>query len=150
MLIRGSSFLWVLLVHHPRAIAPALIHLHQRPLDARREVAQQNVAGRMYSQRRSDQKQKRRGAGEFAAGEVSVAREFAVLLMPADSRPVVEPLQRQVNVLVGLQLQDGEPAIEGAGEHVEHGAIGSRERWNLGVHEAAIEPLVDYANRARN
>src|ERR1022692_3584558 len=103
MLIRGSSFLWVLLVHHPHAIAPALIHLHQRPLDARREVAQQNVAGRMYSQRRSDQKQKRRwegfpataeptkkkggGGGGVRGGEISLGGEIPRVVGPRGPPP---------------------------------------------------------------
>jgi len=34
--------------------------------------------------------------------EISVAREFAVLLMPAHPRPVIQPLQRQMDVLIGF------------------------------------------------
>ena len=62
----------------------------------------------MHPQRRGDQEQQRWRAGELASGKVAVAGELAVLLMPAHPRPIVESLQRQVNVLIGLQFQNSQ------------------------------------------
>jgi len=61
-------------------------------------------------ERRIEQRQR---VGEFAAGEIAVPGEALVELVPADPRPVVEALQRQVNVFVGLEFQDGQTARRG-------------------------------------
>src|SRR5271167_307765 len=102
----------------------------------------------MGAQGGGDEVEKGRRFGKLTAGEVAVADEAAVLLVPAHARPVVEALEREMNVLVGLQLEDGEAAIEGAGEDVDHGAVGGGEGGNLRVDEALVEPLVDGANVA--
>ena len=79
----------VLAIHHVNAIAPALVDLNQRPLDPRREIAQQRVSRGMNPQSRSDQVEQRRRAGNVSSGEISIAGELAVLLVPADPRPIV-------------------------------------------------------------
>jgi len=137
-------------MHHPHAVPPALIHLHQRPVDLGREVAQQHIGSGMYAEGGRNQKHQRRLVGEFASGEVALTREFAALLVPAHARPVVEPLQRKVDVLVGFKFKNGEAAVESTGQHVEHGAVGGGERRHLRVDKSRIQPLVDGAHVARD
>jgi hypothetical protein len=39
-------------------------------------------------------------------------------------------LQREVDVVLGLEFEDGESAVEGADEHVDYRAIGGGESGN--------------------
>src|SRR5439155_23275345 len=67
-------------------------------------------------------------------------------MLPGYSRPVINPLQRQVNVLVRLQLEHGEPACSRQREHINHGAIGSRKRRHLRIAPSRIELIVQPAD----
>src|SRR5271165_245160 len=104
----------------------------------------------MGSEGWSDEIEQRRRVGELTAGEVSVAHEASVLLVPAHARPVVEALEREMDVFVGFELEDGETTVKSAGEHVDHGAVGGGEGGHLRVHEATVETLVDGADVAGN
>ena len=75
----------------------------------------------MSSQSRSYEIQQRRRGREFATAEVTVLHEASFILVITHARPVVEALYREMNVFVGFQLEDGEAAIERAGQHVDHG-----------------------------
>src|ERR1039458_1728932 len=86
--------------------------------------------------------------GELASGEIAVAEEASVLLVPAHAGPVVEALEREMNVFVGLELEDGEATVVGAGEHVDHGAIAGGEGGHLRIDEALVEAPVDGADIA--
>src|SRR5664279_5034146 len=55
-----------------------------------------------------------------------------------------------MDVLVGLEFEDSETAVEGAGEHVDHGAVGGGEGGNLRVDEALVEAFVDGADVAND
>src|SRR6516162_6233471 len=54
------------------------------------EVAQQGICRWMRAESRGDEIEQWRDAGEFASGEVGVADEASVLLMPAHAGLVVE------------------------------------------------------------
>ena len=77
-------------------------------------------------------------------------REAAILLVPADAGPVVEALQHQMKVVIGLQFENGETAVDGQAQHVEHGAIGSSKGGYLRVNVSRIQALVDRAHVARD
>ncbi len=59
---------------------------------------------------RGNQQQPRRFVPQAHAGKVSGAVKFAALDVPAYPHPVIEGLQRQVNVFRSLQLDDGKTA----------------------------------------
>src|SRR5271168_856831 len=73
-----------------------------------------------------------------------------MLLMPAHTGPIVQPLQRQMDVLVRFQLQDGQPAIQRARQHVEHGAIDGGKGWRLRIDKASVETLIKATNILRD
>jgi len=136
----------VFAINDADGVAPALVDLDHAPLDLRRDVTEKSVGGRMGAQAGSDEIEKRWRVGEFAAGEVTIAEKAAIELVPANADPVVEALEREVDVFVGLQFEDGEATVEGAGENVDHSAVGRGEGGHLRVPEARIEALVDGAD----
>ena len=60
-----------------------------------------------------DQEQQRRQRREFAAAEISEFEELTALVMPLDACPIVQALKRQMNVLIGLEFDNGEAAVAG-------------------------------------
>ena len=69
-------------------------------------------------------------------------------VMVADADPVVEALEGEVEVIVGLEFDDGEAAgfrTGGAGdaEEVEHAAVGGGDGGDLGVDVGGVEVGVD-------
>ena len=60
--------------------------------------------------------------------------------MPFNPHPVIQRLQRQMNVLIHLQLNHRETSIRRHAQKVEQAAIAcTRNRWNLCVHMLRIE-----------
>src|ERR1019366_596720 len=100
--IRGRRHFWVFAVDYAHTFSPALIDLYHRPFDSWGKVAQKNVGRRMGAEGGGYEVEQRRGVGEFASGEVAVAEEASILLVPAHAGPVVEALQREMNVFVGF------------------------------------------------
>ena len=94
---------------------------------------------------------RRGGSGRnFDARKVAVASEgrerrggsgdgLAVGVEGAHAHPVVEGLQRKVQVLVGFQFQDHEARVAVEREQVEHTAIAAGERGNLVVDQIAAQ-----------
>jgi len=78
----------------------------------------------MHVQRRSDEQQQRRFWRQFLARKISEAPEFAPRMMPRNARPVIQPLQRQMNIFIRLQFNYGQPFLASGYQHVDHGAIG--------------------------
>jgi len=66
--------------------------------------------------------------------------------MPLNSRPVVQTLQRQVNVLIRFQFQDGEPSFERQRQHIDHRPVCRGKRRDLRIHGLGCKPLVDHAD----
>ena len=69
-------------------------------------------------------------------------------VMGAHTHPVVEPLQGEVQVFVGLELDDCEAAVTGDAEQVEHAAVAGRECRHLGVDVVGIEVGVEHRHIA--
>ncbi|MGC1449430.1 MAG: hypothetical protein WA830_05265 [Candidatus Sulfotelmatobacter sp.] len=66
--------------------------------------------------------------------------------MPRNPRPVVETLERQMDVFVGFQFDAGQAAVMRGGQHVDHGPVGGGECGNLRIEQARIQALVDDAD----
>jgi len=80
------------------------------------------------------------GSGEeLDAREVAAAGEFAGAVEGADAGPVVEGLEGEVEVVVGLEFEDGEAALASDGEEVEEGAAGCGRCEGLGVDGGGAE-----------
>src|SRR5690242_6413092 len=94
--------------YYPQPLSPAFVNARQHPVNRRRDIAEQRVGGRMNVQRGGDQEQQRLLGRELVSGEVSEALKFAASLVPDDPRPVIQPLERQMDDLVGLEFDDSQ------------------------------------------
>src|ERR1700738_2265584 len=130
--------------------APAFVEGQERPVDAGGEVAEDGFGGGVDAQGGGDEVKAGSIGRKAETGEVTVALELAeaeggagcrvggLEVVPADADPVVEALQREVEVVVGFEFDDGEAAGlraggAGDGEQVEHAAVGGGGGGGLGV-----------------
>src|SRR3954467_8646549 len=105
---RARHELTALAEDHPQTFPPILIHAQQSPLDLRRKVFHLRVCCGMNLQGRRRKKQQRRLDRELPSGKITELLELAALMMPVHSRPVVQALHRQMQILTGFDLDDGE------------------------------------------
>ena len=84
------------------------------------------------------------------AGEVAEFQELAAFMVPGDPGPVVETLQREMDVFVGLEFDDHETVGSSAGKDVNHGAVGSRESRHLAVNTGWIETVIEHVDVGGN
>src|SRR5208337_142102 len=92
--------------HYTQSTPPAFGQAHADDFHFRRKIALQDVRGGMKMQRGGDQINQRRGWLEFQAREITVTRKVSLGLMPADARPIVRGLHRQIHVLRGFEFQN--------------------------------------------
>src|SRR5271168_3700414 len=97
----------------------------------------------MKSKSRGDDIHNRRSGLKFNAGEIAVTSDVAVRLMPANARPVVGGLQGQVDILGGLQFQDGQAARARDAQQVKYAVTSGSLRENLFVDVIGIEHGID-------
>src|ERR1700682_4362907 len=91
--------------HDFYSLAPALVNSHKFPFNFRRQIAQQRIGRGTHMRRWCDEKQQR----FFAAFEISKAGKFASGMMPLDSRPIVQTLERQAGMFLLPSFQHCEP-----------------------------------------
>lgn len=104
---------------------PVFVESDQFPGDGGREVAEDRLVGWMDVEGGSDEAEERvvgREAGLLRIGKVAAVGDGAGLMQAADAGPVIEGLEREVEVIVGLDFEDGEAAPAGDGEEVEESA----------------------------
>ena len=101
----------------------------------------------MELQSRGHQQQLRRRRLQGQAGKVAEAAQLAPLLMPAHPQPVVEPLEGQVQVGRGLELDDHELPLASCAQQVGHAALAARQRRHLAVEPPRGEPRVNRLRR---
>jgi len=94
----------------------------------------------------SDQKQQGLSRTEFAKWKVSEALELAASMVPGHARPIVQTLQGQVNVFIGLEFDDTEPARAGDGQHINHGAVGGGKSGYLGIETCRFQLFLHGSN----
>ena len=82
-----------------------------------------------------------RGAGVRARGGCLGSSRGAgrCEVVVADADPVVETLEGEVQILRGFEFEDGEAAVAGDGEEVEHAAVACLEGGDLGVDVGGVE-----------
>ena len=93
----------------------------------------------MDAQRRRHHKQQRRLGRQFNTGKITVLAELSALVVPLYPRPVVEPLQGQMDILMRLELEHSQPALAGGGQHIDHGAVAGGEGGHLRIHMPRVE-----------
>ena len=98
-----------------------------------RKVPQYRLIGRMEIERGRDQQQARRVGTQRNTGEISAAFELAPFQVPFDAHPVIQGLQRQMNVLAGFNFDDHQPAVVVRGENIQNAASAGRELRGLAV-----------------
>jgi len=76
-----------------------------------RKVPQYRLVGRVKIERGCDQQQARRVGAQRNARKISAAFELAAFQVPFDPHPVIQSLQRQVDVLASFYLDHHQPAV---------------------------------------
>src|ERR1700690_828714 len=70
--------------------------------------------------------------------------------MPPDAKPVIHGLNRQLDILGCLQLDDYEAAASSDSQQIENASVSSRKGGHLGVEiswvELCVEPCGIFAN----
>src|SRR5258708_24162272 len=130
--------------------APAFVNSHELPLNFGRKIAQQRIGRRMNMQCRSHQIQQRLCVRQLAAFEISEAREFAARMVPLDARPVVQPLEWEMNILVSFQFHDSQPPCLCGHEHVDHGPVCCGKRRHLGIPARRLQSPLDHTHVAHH
>ena len=109
----------------------------------------------MVTQSRRNKIELRRRGGEAHAGEVAVALELAqpegrraggirgLQVVPAYANPIIEPLQCEVQVVVGLQLDHGQPSVAVDREQIERAAVRRGEGRDLREDVRGIKVCLD-------
>ena len=71
-------------------------------------------------------------------------------MVPFHTRPVVQPLQRQVDVFVGFQFHHRQAARMRGGEHIDHGPVRGGKRRNLRIPARRLQPPIHYTHVAHH
>src|SRR5213076_2803209 len=64
-------------------------------------------------------------------------------MVPCHARPVVDPLQRKVNVFIGFEFNYAEAAFASKRQYVDHSAIRGKEGGHLRIAEAWIQLAIE-------
>src|SRR6266852_8684186 len=99
----------------------------------------------MKAKRRRDEIDERRRGLKFEAGEIAVAREVSLQLMPADARPVVGGLEREIHIFRGFQFQNGKAAAARNAQEIYDAVLAGDLSENLFVHVFGIERDINAA-----
>ncbi len=97
----------------------------------------------MESQRGGHEIDDRRSLLQCDPLKITIASDRSALQLPANAQPIVRGLQRQMDVLAGLQFNDRQPAGTRHGEEVENAVFASDIGKNLSVDESPIEHRID-------
>src|SRR5258708_9762055 len=130
--------------------APAFVNSHELPLNFGRKIAQQRIGRRMNMQGRSHQIQQRLFVRQLAAFEISETREFAAPMVPLDARPVVQPLEWEMNILVSFQFHNSQPPCLRGREHVDPRPVCGGKRWNLRIPARRLQSPIDQTHVAHH
>src|SRR5579871_3416136 len=100
----------------------------------------------MKFERRRNQQHTRRLGEQFDAREVTVSTELAPVEVPLHSHPVVQRLQRQMDVLASLQLDYRQSPASLHRKQIQDAAIGCGKGRDLVVNWSREQSGVDRAS----
>ena len=75
-----------------------------------------------------------------AAAALIARAGLAVVVQRTDANPVVQRLQGQMQVFVGLEFDNRQPSVAVEREQVEHAAVADGERRHLRIQQVAAQP----------
>ena len=88
--------------HYTQTAAPTFGEADADDFHIAREIALEDVRGGMKAEGGSDEIDERRGGLEFESGEIAIAREVSLRLVPANSGPLVGGLEGEIHILGGF------------------------------------------------
>src|SRR5258708_29904919 len=109
--------------HYAQTAAPTFGEADADDFHIAREIALEDVRGGMKAEGGSDEIDERRSGLEFESGEIAIAREVSLRLVPADARPVVGGLKREIHIFRGFQFEDGKAAIACDAQEIQDAAL---------------------------
>ena len=87
----------------------------------------------MELQRRRHQQQARSFRQQRKSREMTTFGDLAAIQMPFDPHPIIQGLQRKVDVLVHLELDHRQPAVPVNGQQIDDSTVAARELRYLTV-----------------
>jgi len=97
----------------------------------------------MESQRRRHKINERRSLLQSNAWKITIASDLPTLQLAANAQPIVRGLQRQMNVLAGLQFDNRQPSGACHGEEVENAVFAPGIGKHLRIDKSLIEHGID-------
>src|SRR2546423_15123614 len=84
------------------SLSPPFVNAYEYPINLGRDIAQHDVGRGMNVQGRGDQEEQRSLLGQLPASKVSELQELRALVVPLHARPIIQALQGQMNIFIGL------------------------------------------------
>src|SRR5204863_5839142 len=103
----------------------------------------------MESQRRRHKINERRSLLQSNAWKITIASDLPTLQLAANAQPIVRGLQRQMNVLAGLQFDNRQPSGACHGEEVENAVFAPGIGKHLRIDKSLIEHGIDACDVSR-
>ena len=127
-----------------------LIQSNQSPFHFRRQITEHSLVCRVNPQRRRNKMQPGRRIRQLNSRKIPMAAECVpsaslgiVALELAHAQPIIQPLQRQMQVLIRLQLDHQQPSTAIDSEQIEHPSVARRKRRHLRINALRNNPRLD-------
>jgi hypothetical protein len=111
--------------------APIFVQSNTRDLNLGGKIFQQFVSGCVESQSWRNQPYHRRFRIQFDARKIPVALKIAFALMASHSQPIIDSLNRQLNIFGCFQLDHNQAPMLCDAEQIDYAAVSRSERGNL-------------------
>ena len=83
---------------------------------------------------------------EADSWKIAARGEFPAVKVPFHAHPIIESLKRQMNVLIGFQLDHSEPSIAVDADQIDDAALAGRELRDLPIDGMRIDHRVQRFN----
>ena len=97
----------------------------------------------MEVHRRGNENQPWFSFSQHHIGEIAASLKLVTIEVPFDPHPIIESLQREMHILGGLELDDGQPTLAVGREQVDDASVGSRDRRDLAIKRLGQKVAVD-------
>lgn len=112
-------------------------------LQIRRKVTHKDFVSRMKAQTRSNQPHKRRIGLKLDFRKIAVTTKISFDEVAANAQPVIDSLQRQVQIFGRLQLDDDQAPLARHSQKINHAALARCQRRNLRIKIPRIETRIE-------
>src|SRR3954447_8259850 len=97
--------------HHLHSISPVHSQSDRIDVNFRRKISDERIRCVVKAQCRSNKKKTRRNGSKRTTGKIAQFGEIIAPNMPMDANPIIQRLQRQVEVLRGFHLHHRQTAL---------------------------------------